>query len=294
MEELEEIKKQQILHTAMAVFKEKGYASTSMKEIADACGMAKGSIYKIFDSKEDLFTAVFEDCHKTMFEQARELDRLQDNVAPMEKLRRKIEFQLQYMFENHFFTSEFRDLSIIHNEKFIVAWKNKRAALLTWHRDCFYEAYGDRIEDCIWDIVAIFRGIQREYIAYAHQKVIALPMSELALFFVERMDAIVQDMISNENKPVLKESNVYFNHINPVDPHTQKETIHAFLHSFSAKIQELQKTESARQELQEVIGLLQQELKREVPNNTLLHVYTTFLETVVELRPYVRQLNLMI
>ncbi|MBW7455721.1 TetR/AcrR family transcriptional regulator [Paenibacillus sepulcri] len=295
MEEFEELKRQQILHTAKAVFIEKGYFSASMKDIAEACGMAKGSIYKIFDSKEDLFTAVFETCHQTMFEQARELDRLQDNdVPPKEILRRKIEFQLQYTFENFFFMSEFRELPITNNEKFIVAWKNKRAALLTWHRDCFHEAYGDRIEDYIWDIVAIFRGLQKEYIAYAHQKVIALPMSELALFFVERMDAVVSDMLRSKTKSVLNGINIYFNHINPADPHTQKETVHDFLNAFAARIQELQKPENARQELQEVIGLLQQELKQEAPNRTLVHVYTTFLETAVELRPYVRQLNLLI
>jgi AcrR family transcriptional regulator len=270
------------------------YSSASMKDIAEACGMAKGSIYKIFDSKEDLFTSVFEDLHQIMLEQARELDHIQDDVPPMEKLRRKIEFHLQYTFENYFFTSEFRELAITNNEKFIVVWKKKKAALLTWHRDCFYEAYGDRIEDYIWDIVAIFRGLLKEYVSYAHQKVIALPMSELALFFVERMDAVVHDMIRKKAKPVLKETNSYFNHINPVDTHIQKETIHAFLDSFALKIQELQKPDSVRQELLEVCGLLQQELKREAPNHTLLHVYTTFLETVVELRPLIRQLNLML
>lgn len=103
MIDLEEMKKRQILHTAKAVFIEKGYFSASMKDIAEACGMAKGSIYKIFDSKEDLFTAVFEDCHLIMFELARELDRQQGDVTPMERLRRRIEFQLQYTLENYFF-----------------------------------------------------------------------------------------------------------------------------------------------------------------------------------------------
>jgi AcrR family transcriptional regulator len=294
MEEIEEIKKQQILQIAMDVFKEKGYFSASMKDIAEACGMAKGSIYKIFSSKEDLFTEVFEACHQTMFEQARALDRQQENLLPKEKLRRKIEFQLQYTFDNYFFTSEFRELPITNNEKFILVWKKKRADLLTWHRDCFYEAYGDRIEGYIWDVVAIFRGLQKEYVSYAFQKVIALPMSELALFFVERVDAVVNDMVRKKPKPVLNENNVYFNHINPIDPQTQKETIRDFLQSFALKIRELRMPENIRQELLEVIGLLQKELEQEVPNKTLLHVFTTFLESITELRPYVRQLNLMI
>jgi AcrR family transcriptional regulator len=291
---MDEFKKQQIINTAMQIFKEKGYFSASMKDIAEACGMAKGSIYKIFPSKEDLFTEVFEACHQKMFEHARELDSQQENFLPKENLRRKIEFQLQYMFENYFFTSEFKELPIKDNEKFILAWKKKRAALLTLHRDCFHEAYGESIEGCIWDVVTIFRGLLKEYLSYAIQKVISLPMSELSLFLVEIMDAVVNDMVHRKTKPILKENNVYFNHINPIDLQTQMETIRDFLQSFSLKIRELQKPESIQQELLEVIGLLQKELDREVPNKTLLHVFIAFLETTTELRPYVRQLNLMI
>lgn len=51
--------------------------------------------------------------------------------------------------------------------------------------------------------------------------------------------------------------------------------------------------ENIRQQLLEVVDLLQEELEREVPNKTLLHVFTAYLETVAELRPYVRQLVLL-
>lgn len=294
MDELELMKKRQILQTAMAVFIEKGYLTASMKEIADACGMAKGSIYKIFDSKEDLFTAVFEYCHQLMFEQTRELDREHEHLPPMERLRRKVEFQLQYTLENFFFMSEFRELPIVHNAKFIVAWKKKRATLLAWHRDCFHEAYGERIADCIWDVVAIFRGLKKEYIAYAHQKAIALPMAELAGFLVERMDAVVDDMVRRKSKPVLTESNIYANSLHPVEPLVHKQTIRDFLQAVSASIERLAKPEPVRRELQEVVGLLRRELDAEAPNATLLRVYTAYLETAAELRPYVRQLRLML
>lgn len=124
---MEELKKQQILNTAMNVFKEKGYTSSSMQDIAEACGMAKGSIYKVFPSKEDLFTEVFVTCHQRMFDQASELDRAerQEDLTPKEKFRRKVEFQIQYMIENYFFMIEFKEFPIKDNEKFISVWKKK-------------------------------------------------------------------------------------------------------------------------------------------------------------------------
>ncbi|MEC0173700.1 helix-turn-helix domain containing protein [Paenibacillus favisporus] len=293
---MEQIKKQQIINTAMRIFKEKGYFAASMQDIAEACGMAKGSIYKVFPSKEDLFTGVFTFVHRTMFEQARELDRSLRLAGdpPKEILRRKIEFQLQYMLENHFFTSEFKELPITANENFQVEWKKKRAAFLTWHRDCFYEAYGDSISPYLGDIVAIYRGMSREYLSHAVQTAIACPMAELARFCVDRMDAVIRDMIDKEPVPILKVSSAYFNDINPVDLATRRANLGEFLQYFAQKVQELPQPERIQKELLEVIDLLRRELKQDKPNATLVRVYTNFLDSVDELRPYVRQLGLML
>ncbi len=293
---MEELKKHQILHVAMDIFKEKGYSSTSMQDIAKACGMAKGSIYKFFASKEDLFTEAFEACHQIMFEQAYELVRVerQKGVSAKEKLRGIIEFELQYMLENYFFMIEFKELPITDNEKFKFAWKKKRATLLNWHRDLLLEAYGDSIEIYVWDVVTIFRGFLSAYLTYAIQKVIAISMEELALFLVGRMDAVVSDMTRTKPNPVLNETIVYVNHLNPIDSLTQHKTAHDFLQSFELKIHQLQMAENVRKELLEVIVFLQKELDLEAPNKTLVHVFMTYLEVIPELRPYVRQLNLMI
>ncbi|MEF2967976.1 TetR/AcrR family transcriptional regulator [Paenibacillus sp. M1] len=294
---MEEIKKRQILKTAMDIFKEKGYFAASMQEIAEACGMAKASIYKVFPSKEDLFTGVFADVHRTMFEEARELDRVLrlEGEPPKEILRRKIEFQLQYMLENYFFTSEFKELPVTENENFQNAWRKKRADLLSWHRDCFREAYGEAVAPYLWDVVAIFRGMLKEYLSHANQHVIGLPMSELAGFLAGRIDAVVNELLQSKPDPVLKESGVYFNDINPADFMTKQESLKEFLHSFSRRIAGLQSPEPVRRELLEVVSLLQQQLDgEESPNPTLVKVYVSYLDSVSDLSPYVRQLNLML
>ncbi|GED67038.1 hypothetical protein BRE01_07400 [Brevibacillus reuszeri] len=293
---MEDVKKQQILHVAMGVFKEKGYTSSSMQEIAEACGMAKGSIYKIFPSKEDLFTAVFELCHQGMFEKASQLDSAgkREGLTPKEQLLRKIEFQLQYMLENYFFMVEFKELPIKDNETFQAAWKKKRATLLTWHKNGFLEAYGAEISPYIWDVVAIFRGLLKEYLFYVMQKGLSLTMSDLAHFLIERMNAVVADMLDTKPKAILNETNIYFNSLNPISLQTQQLTIHEFLQVISLKISELQKPANLRQELQEVVHILQKELALETPNKTLVNVCLSYLEAVSELKPLARQLTYML
>lgn len=49
-----------ILETAEAVFMEKGYRDTSMDEIATRVGIAKGTVYLYFTSKQDLVFALIE------------------------------------------------------------------------------------------------------------------------------------------------------------------------------------------------------------------------------------------
>ena len=51
-------KRQQILDGARRIFIESGFASSSVEKIAKAAGVAKGTIYNYFDSKEALFVAL--------------------------------------------------------------------------------------------------------------------------------------------------------------------------------------------------------------------------------------------
>ena len=53
-----EVRRQEILETAMKLFTEKGYEATSMRDIAQACGVVAGLCYRYFDSKQKLFQAV--------------------------------------------------------------------------------------------------------------------------------------------------------------------------------------------------------------------------------------------
>lgn len=53
-----EVRVQQILDGALAVFTLKGYAAARMDDIAAGCGLSKGGLYAHFDSKEQVFEAL--------------------------------------------------------------------------------------------------------------------------------------------------------------------------------------------------------------------------------------------
>lgn len=292
---MKDLKKAKILEAAMDLFRNKGYSAASVQDIAEACGVAKASIYKFFTSKEDLFTATFIACHQTLLEQAAELDRsgMPLGLSPKEKLSRKIEFYLYYILENHLFMIEFSAPPITENETFMEAQKKIKIALLTWRKEMLIEAFGEHLESHAWDAVMIFHGILHEYTNGVLQKVISLPIPELADFIVDRMEAIVQDMVRTAPKPIIGEWIVQYNHTNQNDVEARKGTVGEFLTAMEERIQTLPLPAATRTELREVVGLLRNEVQSKQPNLTLLRVLKTHLEAVPELRSYLRQLKLL-
>ena len=55
---LKDIRPQQLLDAALALFVEKGFAATRSEEVASLAGVSKGTLYLYYPSKEELFKAV--------------------------------------------------------------------------------------------------------------------------------------------------------------------------------------------------------------------------------------------
>lgn len=59
-------KTDQILDSSLAVFCRYGFSKTTMKDLADAAGISRASLYLHFSNKEDLFRAGSERAHATV------------------------------------------------------------------------------------------------------------------------------------------------------------------------------------------------------------------------------------
>ena len=85
-------KRKRILDAAVRVFARQGFYATRVSEVAKAAGVADGTIYLYFDSKDALLVSLFEDrVERLLAFLDAELPRAQ---TASEKLRRVIELQL--------------------------------------------------------------------------------------------------------------------------------------------------------------------------------------------------------
>ena len=55
-----------VLDAAREVFTRRGFAEASMEEIAERAGVTRGPLYHYFDSKQDLFAAVYEEVEQAL------------------------------------------------------------------------------------------------------------------------------------------------------------------------------------------------------------------------------------
>jgi TetR/AcrR family fatty acid metabolism transcriptional regulator len=85
-------KRERILTAAVRVFAKSGFYATRVSDVAKAAGVADGTIYLYFKSKDELLVSLFEDRVERLLSFVR--DELPKFPSAPEKLRRVIEIQL--------------------------------------------------------------------------------------------------------------------------------------------------------------------------------------------------------
>ena len=75
----------QILSTAARLFATSGYDGTSMRDIAEACGISKSLLYHHFADKDEIFARIALGSTRELYHFVH--DRLPDGAAPSERIR---------------------------------------------------------------------------------------------------------------------------------------------------------------------------------------------------------------
>ncbi len=104
-----EEKRKRILEAAIHIFARNGYFNSRVSEIAKEAGVADGTIYIYFQSKEEVLSAIFDEAlHQFIAISREELDRIKDPIQRLEKIAF---LQLKYLGAN-------RDLAMVFQIEF--------------------------------------------------------------------------------------------------------------------------------------------------------------------------------
>ncbi|WP_151638205.1 MULTISPECIES: TetR/AcrR family transcriptional regulator [Noviherbaspirillum] len=96
----------QILHAAASLFRNQGYAATTLRQIADAAGIKAGSIYYHFSSKDEILGVVLDAGIDVVMKTVREkIEALPPTATYREKIATGIEGHLYGLLHHGDFTS---------------------------------------------------------------------------------------------------------------------------------------------------------------------------------------------
>src|ERR1700759_77527 len=77
-------KRQRILDAAVSVFAQKGFFASRINDVASAAGIADGTVYLYFESKDDILIKLFDQVMGEHLEAARqEMKRVEDAAAQL-------------------------------------------------------------------------------------------------------------------------------------------------------------------------------------------------------------------
>ena len=158
--ELQERRRAEILDTATAVFAENGFAAADVQEIANKTGVGKGTVYRYFPSKEELFLAAVDhgmrnlklavDAAATSAKQP--LDRIAEGVlAYLTFFDERPEIVELLVQERANFRDRQRPTYFVHREANMGAWQELYGELI--RSGTFRDIPVDRIGDVISDLL---------------------------------------------------------------------------------------------------------------------------------------------
>ena len=97
-EEEQERRRKEIFDASVHLFLEKGFNETTMREISQAAGVGKSTLYDYFKSKDEILVSYFENEIQTINERAQQIVKLDLGVT--EKLRKIMQMHLAYLVDN--------------------------------------------------------------------------------------------------------------------------------------------------------------------------------------------------
>lgn len=101
-------RRKEIIAAAAAIFKQKGYASTTMRELADDVGLEAASLYNHIRSKEDILEEI---CFSVAHEYVEQIGRIEDlKSSNIQKLKELISLHVRMIIESP------HEVSVANNE----------------------------------------------------------------------------------------------------------------------------------------------------------------------------------
>ncbi|GAA0451236.1 TetR/AcrR family transcriptional regulator [Alkalibacillus silvisoli] len=192
-----------ILENAIKLFSHKGFSSTSIKEIADESGIAKGSMYVHFKSKDELLIAALDYYFDQVIQQVESMNG--DFKDPRDTFTQQLTTFFESVMEHREFMTLPYEQGGYLSESIREVIREKHAEVHQFYASSLKQIYGEQISPYIYDLSIMLDGVIRSYLQVAIVSETLYDIKRLMYFVMNRMDDLVRGIQSKCEDPFLND-----------------------------------------------------------------------------------------
>ncbi|MGB0835454.1 MAG: TetR family transcriptional regulator [Psychrobium sp.] len=270
-------KRDLILSTAKTIFIEKGFRGTTIANIAESAGIAKGSVYSYFTSKLDIVKALILQSDE---KGCRLVEQLLENSALQERelLQAYLAQEFQEVLNERSFIQVFMtdDVLVMEQELMSVVQECRLNYHLSQQR-VLTQAYGEKIKPWLFDIVSLVNGLLQEYSVYLTLDEADFSIERCASLVAFCIDSSIASLVVSDLEPLLTREN--FPLTRDLDSEqAQREKAASALVAMRETCETMDAVE--RRAILDTLQLIESELDKEQVSQTMVRAL------IANLRPY--------
>lgn len=258
-----------ILRAAHQLFLEQGFVQTTIQQLADRVGIAKGAVYLHFRSKADVMTSLMRDLEEAVLSKAQEIA-ASDELDPVARLREQLRLQFEEVREQRLlFEIYVKDSGVALDEELALFAQKSRVEWQLLQEDFVRKAF-PRIDDrYATDVAVCLSGALNEYYSYVFLEAAEVDPEAVADLLVVQAAALVDALTETELPPVLERSKLRGKaEIDEALESAAQARIDAALQQIEAQAGKLPKADAA--EIEETLDALRHGMAQEAPSRVVL------------------------
>ncbi|WP_165921040.1 TetR/AcrR family transcriptional regulator [Paenibacillus albiflavus] len=273
-------KRLQIIEAAVKCFAHKGFHATSIQEIADTAGIAKGSLYFYFKSKEDLLLSTFRHYYVSIVSQLTTV--AQDHsLSPKERLFKQLHTQFNHLTESRdIILMLLNEHTMQVNDEMREFFFSIRAYSLYWVYKQILDIYGEEARLYAIEGSVYLNAMMNEYLFFLLVYQMDLDLQQISHSLVARLDDIITGMISAQQKPVFTmQSMQHFMARGKETFEQNTRTLVDEITDFRVIIEENVSETEARNEIADCLDALKEEITMDKPRMIILKTLLTYMRS---------------